>query len=95
MKPPGPFACKAQSVQQAKKIIDMARVMFKSALAPRKSGRVMCSNPPLSFGMPQPIEPTPGISPNQLVKRMKMKMVQKNQNVFLTKSAPTMLSRKS
>ena len=43
----------------------------------------------------QPIVPTPGIRPNQFAKRMKMKMVAKNQNVFLTSSWPIIPSRKS
>ena len=44
--------------------------------------------------MPQPIVPTPGIRPAQFVKRMKMKIVAKNQKVFFTSSWPMMLSRK-
>ena len=38
MKPPGPLACKAQTVQQTKKIMEIASVMFRSALAPRSKG---------------------------------------------------------
>ena len=75
------------------KIDDMAKVMFRSALPPRNSGRV--TSKPCGVATPQPIVPTPGIKPNQLVKRMKMNMVAKNQKVFFTRSAPRMLSRKS
>src|ERR1039458_3250733 len=39
--------------------------------------------------------PTPGSSPNQLVKRIKMNTVPKNQNVFFTRPAPMMPSRNS
>ena len=35
------------------------------------------------IGCPQPIVPTPGIKPTQLANKMKMKMVAKNQKVFL------------
>ena len=61
----------------------MAKVMFKSALPPRSQGCVT-SKPP-AVCTPFPIVPTPGISPNQFVNRMKMKMVAKNQNVFFTR----------
>ena len=83
----------AQTIQQAKKIMAMAKVMFRSALPPRSSG-VETSNP-CGLGTPQPMVPTPGMSPNQLVNRMKMKTVAKNQNVFFTSSEPMMPSRNS
>ena len=83
----------AQTIQQPKKIIDMAAVMFRSALPPRSSG-VEISNP-CCPETPQPIVPIPGSNPNQLVNRMKMNTVAKNQNVLLTRSAPMMPSRNS
>ncbi len=67
--------------------------MFMSALPPRNSGRV--TTKPCSPCTPQPIVPTPGIRLNQFVKRMRMKIVAKNQNVLLTRSEPMIPSRKS
>ena len=70
----------------------IANVMLRSALPARSSGRVTSN--PCSPCTPQPIVPAPGISPNQFVARMKMKIVAKNQNVFFTSPGPMMLSRK-
>ena len=94
MKPPMPCAWMAQTIQQAKKMVDIPRVMFKSAFAPRRSGRVISNNPPWGACRPHPMVPTPGMSPNQFVQRMKIKTVAKNQNVFFTKSWPMTLSKK-
>ena len=88
-----PLAWKAQTIQQAKKIMAIAAVMFRSALPPRSSG-LEISNP-CQVGTPQPMVPTPGMSPNQFVNRMKMKTVAKNQNVLFTRSEPMMPSRNS
>ena len=79
--------------QHAKNTIAIARVMFRSALPPRKNGSVS-SKCPLLSRTPHPIVPKPGIRPAQLQNMMKMKMVAKNQKVFLTRSWPMMLSRK-
>src|ERR1019366_4914000 len=88
-----PMACTAQTIQQAKKIIDIAKVMFRSALPPRNSGLVTWN--PCGVCTPQPMLPTPGSSPNQLVNRIKMNTVPKNQNVFFTRPPPMMPSRNS
>ncbi len=83
----------AQTIQQAKNTSAMARVIFRSALAPRKNGWSMWK--PLGVGCPQPMTPSPGMSPTQLENRMKMKTVAKNQKVFRTNAGPMMLSRNS
>ena len=87
-----PISCKAQTIQQAKKTSAMASVMFTSALAPRKSGT--SSWKPAAVTWPQPIEPTPGIRPNQFAARMKMKTDPKNQKVRSTRWWPMTPSRK-
>ena len=92
-KPHMPLVLSAQINQSTIKIAAMANVMFRSAFPPRSNG---CSTTnPCGPRWPQPMVPTPGINPNQLVNRMKMKIVRKNQKVFFTNSAPRMLSRKS
>ena len=53
--------------------------MLTSALAPRNKGWSILK--PCEVWYPQPIEPTPGMSPTQLAERMKMKILAKNQNV--------------
>ena len=88
-----PLDCSAQTSHITMKIMAMAKVMFKSALPPRSQGRV--TSKPLAVSFPQPMVPTPGTKPNQLVKQIKMKMVAKNQKDFLTSSTPTISSRKS
>ena len=60
-------------------MVAMASVMFKSAFMPRIRGSVICS---LWWpGSAQPMVPNPGIRPNQLANKIKMKAVAKNQKV--------------
>src|SRR5690349_7820953 len=91
-KPQIPLDFRAQTSHKTIKMTDMAEVIFRSALPPRSKGRVTSN--PWAVSTPQPMVPTPGMSPNQLVNKMKMKMVAKNQKVLLTKSAPTISERK-
>ena len=70
---------------------NMASVMFRSAFPPRSHGPV--TSKPCGVCTPQPMVPTPGSSPHQLVNRMKMKIVAKNQNVFFTRSAQDALKK--
>ena len=62
-----------QTIQQAKKTSAIASVRLTSALAPRKNGSL--EHEASAVWCPQPIEPTPGISPTQFAARMKMKIV--------------------
>src|SRR5690349_15423266 len=91
-KPQMPLDWRAQISQSTMKTSDMAEVMLRSALPPRKTGRV--TSKPLGVETPQPTVPTPGIKPNQLVNKIKMKIVAKNQKVFRTRSAPIISPRK-
>ena len=84
MNPPGPLACNAQIVQRTKNTIAIAKVMLKSAFAPRNSGPLTFSMLSGPVGCPKPTVPTPGIRPNQFENRIRMKIVAKNQNVFFT-----------
>src|SRR5258708_14852990 len=90
-KPMMPLERKAQKSHNTMKIADIADVMFKSAFPPRKSG--WGTSKPCGVCSPQPIVPIPGISPNQFVKRMKIKIVAKNQNDFFTNSPPIMSAK--
>ncbi len=45
MTPPTPFACSAQTIQQTKKMQAIAKVRFRSAFAPRSSGRSTWKSP--------------------------------------------------
>ena len=80
MNPPGPLNCNAHTTQQTKKIIAIASVMFRSAFTPRNNGVSILKCPP--FIWPHPMVPTPGISPAQFAKRMKINTVAKYQNVL-------------
>src|SRR3954451_3753296 len=74
--PSGPTSRKAQTIQRAKKTSAIARVKFRSALAPRNKGESTLK--PAAVQCPQPIVPTPGMRPNQFAERMNTKMVAKN-----------------
>ena len=75
----------------------IASVMFMSAVVGRSSGVSTCGTlrnaPGLSCA--QPIDPTPGKSPNQFEARMKIKRVARNANVLEIMCRPTMLSSMS
>src|ERR1700730_2835677 len=69
-------------------------VMFKSALAGRKSGRVTASRGSGTPALrPKPIVPTPGTKPNQFAARIKINSVPSSEKTLGIMCFPTMPSK--